>query len=507
MDEVLLCWLGDTDYDCANVALPGREIRPQKPGSLGPVAGALVGAEYDRVVLLNNRAGTESQASDYVRWLEEHTSATPDLRQVPLGDPTDHAKIYEAVLPICEAEKAKGNLTFHLSPGTPSMAAIWLLLAKTIVPATLIQTSRQRGVQEANVPFDISAELLPMLNVAGAKLGQSSEEKAPKNAAFSDILHRSAEMKQVIRLAQRVAIWPVPVLIEGESGTGKELFARAIHDASQRSAEAFVPVNCGAIPKDLVESVLFGHERGAFTGADKQSKGVFEQASTGTLFLDELGELPLDAQVKLLRVLETGTVRRVGGDKSIKVDVRVVAATNRSLIQEVSDGAFREDLFYRLAVTRLKLPPLRDRQGDIGLLLESALASINEEGAAHVPGYKQKKLSAGAKNLLLKQPWRGNVRELKSTVRRAAIWCEDETLSEQDAQQALLEDARDDDSILGRSLGEGFDVKGILSEVAAHYITQAMAQAGGVKKEAAALLGLNNATTLTNWMKTHGVTN
>ena len=170
-------------------------------------------------------------------------------------------------------------------------------------------------------------------------------------------------MKRVIARARRVAPRSVPVLIEGETGTGKELIARAIHQAGPRRGRAFVAVNCGAIPADLVESELFGHEKGAFTGADRSRKGYFEAADAGTLFLDEIGELPAPAQVKLLRVLQDGLVVRIGATRPVQVDVRVIAATNRTLTHEVARNRFREDLFYRLAVAVLKLPPLRERPG------------------------------------------------------------------------------------------------------------------------------------------------
>jgi transcriptional regulator with PAS, ATPase and Fis domain len=180
-------------------------------------------------------------------------------------------------------------------------------------------------------------------------------------------------MKRVIALARRVAIRSIPVLIEGESGTGKELMARAIHQASPRAAKPFITVNCGAIPPELVESEFFGHRRGSFTGAVSDRKGHFERADGGTLFLDEIGELPKAIQVKLLRTLQEGEVTPVGSSEARKVDVRVVAATNRTLISEVAEGNFREDLFYRLAVAIIKLPPLRERAGDLSLLIDALL--------------------------------------------------------------------------------------------------------------------------------------
>ena len=186
-------------------------------------------------------------------------------------------------------------------------------------------------------------------------------------------------MVRLVEKAQQVALRNVPVLLEGESGTGKELFARAIHQHSPRRDEPFIAVNCGAIPQNLVESELFGHEKGAFTGANAPRKGHFESAHGGTLFLDEIGELPKDMQVRLLRVLQEGEVVRLGASRPISLDVRIVAATNRTLIEEVGEGRFREDLFYRIAVAYLKLPPLRERPGDLGLLIDHLIEQINRE--------------------------------------------------------------------------------------------------------------------------------
>jgi len=501
--KVLLCWLGDADFRGAGLKLPPRPRRSFTTDNAGPVVQAVEAGSYDRIVLLNNRE--PALATQYAEWLKDR-SLLAEVRDVPLDDVTDHAQIYEAVVPICEEVGAGAELTFHLSPGTPAMASVWLLLGKTRFPANLIRSSLERGVEAANVPFDIAAELLPeLLRGAGDQLEQASLERPPETAAFGDIVHRSREMRDVIQLAQRVAVWPVPVLIEGESGTGKELFSRAIHEASPRRGRPFVAVNCGAIPKELVEAELFGHEKGAFTGATRSHAGYFEQASGGTLFLDELGELPLDAQVKLLRALETGEVRRVGGATSTKVDARIVAATNRSLIHEVARGTFREDLFYRLAVTRLRLPPLRERKGDLNPLIDFALARVNRDGLEHVPGYEKKSLSAGARNLLMNRPWRGNVRELFSTLRQAAIWADGATIRKTDTRRALIDDGATREEVLDRPLDEGFDLNALLADVTRHYLERALTESNGVKKDAAALLGFANYQTLSNWMKKYGV--
>lgn len=371
-------------------------------------------------------------------------------------------------------------LYYHLSPGTPAMAAVWILLAKTIYPAELIQSSREQGVQLAHIPFDIAAEFIPQIE--RQRDGQLSDAIAalpPEAPEFDDIIYRSPQMDRAVARARLAAVRSVPVLIEGESGTGKELLARAIHRSSPRAEKSFVAVNCGAIPAELVESEFFGHKKGAFTGAATDRKGYFETATGGTLFLDEIGELPLAAQVKILRALQEGEVTRVGDSQPNPVDVRIVAATNRSLIAEVAAGRFRADLFYRLAVAVIQIPPLLERQGDIGLLIDY---------------------------FLLAHPWPGNVRELANTLRRASVWTGNDTLQAEDIREALFPVAlQPAEHVLNRSFAAGFNIQEVMSEVARHYLQRGMADCGGNKSKAAKLLGLPNYQTLTNWLKKYGL--
>ncbi len=236
---------------------------------------------------------------------------------------------------------------------------------------------------------------------------------------FKDIVTRSPRMHAVIRTAEKAATSGIPVLVEGQSGVGKELIARAIHGAGERRARPFVAVNCGAIPENLVESILFGHEKGAFTGATERHTGKFAEAHGGTLFLDEVGELPLAAQVKLLRALQEGEVEPVGAKKPVKVDVRVISATNRDLIADVKSGRFREDLFYRLHVFPISLPPLSERPEDVGELARHFLARFAAE-----EGKRVTRLSTEALALLSGYRWPGNVRQLENAVFRAVVLTE-----------------------------------------------------------------------------------
>jgi DNA-binding NtrC family response regulator len=240
---------------------------------------------------------------------------------------------------------------------------------------------------------------------------------------FADIVTRSEAMAGVLRMAQKAAASTIPVLIEGESGVGKELFARAIHGSGERKSKPFVAVNCGAIPDNLVESILFGHEKGAFTGATERHTGKFVEASSGTLFLDEVGELPLATQVKLLRALQEGTVEAVGGRKPVKVDVRIISATNRKLLELVKNGQFREDLFYRLHVLPLTIPPLRMRREDIPHLLRHFLARFGAEENRLITG-----ITGEAMAQLTQLEWPGNIRQLENSVYRAVVMSEGDQL-------------------------------------------------------------------------------
>src|SRR4051794_7992135 len=240
---------------------------------------------------------------------------------------------------------------------------------------------------------------------------------------FADIITRSEAMAGVLRTAQKAAASTIPVLIEGESGVGKELFARAIHGQGERRAKPFIAVNCGAIPDNLVESILFGHEKGAFTGATEKHLGKFVEASGGTLFLDEVGELPMAAQVKLLRAIQEGEVEPVGGRKTVKVDARIISATNRNLIDDVKSGRFREDLFYRLHVFPIAVPPLRERVEDIPDLVRHFLARIAAEEGKCV-----RAISGEALALLGRHRWPGNVRQLENAIFRAVVMAENDSI-------------------------------------------------------------------------------
>lgn len=499
MGNVLVSWIGNADLKAP--------LESDTQG-LGPLAQAVTTRGFDEAVILCDYP--IERVADYLAWFSKQTETKLHIHYESLSGPTHFGEIYETtvkvVSDVLRRHGSSTDLTFHLSPGTPAMAAVWIILAKTRFPAELIESSKEHGVRTASVPFDISAEFIPdLLRKPDRELERLSIGLTPEAPEFDDIIHRSVVMKRVIAQARLVAARSVPVLIEGESGTGKELLARAIHRASPRRDKPFIAVNCGAIPPELLESELFGHVKGAFSGAIRSHVGYFEESSRGTLFLDEIGELPLAAQVKILRVLQEKQVSRVGSTTPVAIDLRLLAATNRKLIEEVANGRFRPDLFYRLAVAVLQLPPLRGRQGDLGLLIDRLLGQINEE-SKHEPGFSNKKLSASARNLLLRHPWPGNVRELFSTLLRAVIWSSGPTISSHDIAAAILPvTVAHSSDILHRPLGDGFDLPNLIAKVAQHYLRKSLEETHGNKTKAAQLLGLPSYQTLSNWMEKYGI--
>lgn len=495
-DKILVCWIGRTDLRAGN---------GEASVGLGPICQAALSYDYSSIHLLSDFDAGD--AKSFVNWLATRTKSKIQLHLVKLSSPINFGEIYQGVVAVLNLLKsANTEITYHLSPGTPAMQSVWILLAKTTHPARLIQSSPEAGVEEANIPFDISAEFIPqILQQSDRRISEIAQASPNEDAEFSNIIFRSAVMKRVVEQAKRVAIRSIPVLIEGESGTGKELMARAIHRASPRSSKPFVTVNCGAIPPELVESEFFGHKKGSFTGAVTDRKGHFEKASGGTLFLDEIGELPKPIQVKLLRTLQEGEVTPVGSSDPRRIDVRVIAATNRTLIDEVSAGNFREDLFYRLAVAIIKLPPLRERVGDISLLIDRLLEQVNLSSSGI--GLRNKKISASAKNLMIKHRWPGNVRELLNTIQRAVIWSDDDSIGPEVMREAILDAPRLEggNNVMDLPLEGGVQLEPLLSKVARHYLKKALEHTNGNKTRAAELLGLGSYQTLTNWMKRYSV--
>ncbi len=346
-------------------------------------------------------------------------------------------------------------------------------------------------------PFDkdevrqIVAKALKTRQLAGE---EATAPHAAPSARFG-IIGGSPELTEVYGVLERVADTPTTVLITGESGTGKELVARALHWNSSRKDKPFIKVNCAAIPKELIESELFGYERGAFTGAVGSKPGRFELAGGGTLFLDEIGEVPVEMQVKLLRALQESEFERVGGIKTIRVDVRLVAATNRDLKKLIAAGSFREDLFYRLNVVPIRLPALRERTGDIPLLVEHFLGKVDERLKKHVTG-----VDDDALEILKAHPWPGNIRELENVIERAVLFCDVAKLRAQDlphevrgAQTPSMVPVSDADlqAALASEGGLKEHVKVAMNRLERELVSRALTQTGGNVTHAARLLKIS----------------
>jgi DNA-binding NtrC family response regulator len=319
---------------------------------------------------------------------------------------------------------------------------------------------------------------IPRAGDLKAEIG-SLRDELRRFGRFGRMLGNSAAMQQLYDQVSKVAPTEATVLLIGESGTGKELAAQTIHELSLRRKQPFLPVNCGAISPNLIESEMFGHERGSFTGADRQHKGYFERAHGGTLFLDEITEMPIELQVKLLRVLESGLFMRVGTNREIETDVRVIAATNRNPMEAVADGKLRADLYHRLNVFPLDLPPLRERGKDVELIAQDFLEQLN---AQH---HGKKSFSPEVLNSLSAHRWPGNVRELKNYVQRAYIMANDDVISASVVPLQMSPNAPVSESVITISVGTS------LADADRHLIFATLEQCGGVKKRAAEVLGIS----------------
>ncbi|HEU0044753.1 nitrogen regulation protein NR(I) [Sphingomonas sp.] len=437
------------------------------------------------------RAGHEVVTADSLAAADRAlAAATPDVL------------VTDVVLP-------DGNGLDHLAivaERHPALPVIVLSARNTLI--TAVRATEAGAYEYLPKPFDLDA-LTQAVAGALARGGIAApsgegEEEAGHDRALP-LIGRSPAMQDVYRIIARVVANDLTVLVSGESGTGKELVARAIHDLGPRRAAPFVAINMAAIPRELIEAELFGYERGAFTGAAQRTAGRFEQAAGGTLFLDEIGDMPLEAQTRLLRVLQQGQFSTVGGTRAIRADVRIVAATNRDLAVQVASGAFREDLFYRLNVVPIQLPSLRERRQDVPLLARHFLDN------AAAQGLPRRQLSAGAVDALAAYDWPGNVRELENLMRRLAVLSRDEVI-EGDAVHAIIGAGRDAGlpdpgmavsvrALIERiareragALDDGTLYERVIAEVERPLIEAMLARHAGNQLRAARALGLNRNT-------------
>jgi two-component system nitrogen regulation response regulator GlnG len=445
------------------------------------------------------RAGHEVSVADSLAQLERAlATALPDVIVtdvvLPDGDGIDHVRSVAARFPL--------------------LPIIVLSAQNTLT--TAVRAAEVGAYEYLPKPFDLDVLARAVAGALG-RGGIVSEDNLHEADRALPLIGRSAAMQDVYRIIARVVSNDLTILISGESGTGKELVARAIHDLGPRGAAPFVAINMAAIPRELIEAELFGHERGAFTGAATRNAGRFEQASGGTLFLDEIGDMPMEAQTRLLRVLQSGEFTSVGGARTICVDVRIVAATNRDLSAQVAAGRFREDLFYRLNVVPIVLPPLRERRQDIALLARHFL----DHAAAQ--GLPRRQLASDALTALGAHDWPGNVRELENLMRRLAVLSRDEVIGAEairsmvgtqtttgqatdfdiaQAVRALIERiAREDPA----ALDDGSLYDRVIGEVERPLIEAMLARHGQNQLRTARAMGINR-NTLRKRLDTLGIT-
>lgn len=522
--KILVQWIGHSDLRAlaANSSPSQREkLMSALGGKLpeksdpGPTRTLVETQEFDEIRLLSN------YAHEFNGWFAKWLGQKTQIREVELAKPTDYAAIFEIANRELESIKssktwAETDLCLHLSPGTPAMAAVWLLLGKTRFPATFYETYG-RNSWITDVPFDLIDVIPEFLRDPDAHLQHLAAQAPAEIEGFEDIAGESRAIRDAVGRARRAAIRNVSVLLVGESGTGKEMFAQAIHKASNRRDKPMKSVNCAALAKSLLESELFGHSKGAFTGAAGERKGLFEVADGGTVFLDEIGECDLETQAKLLRVLQPVTgegpsvrhIQRLGDEKDRKVDVRIIAATNKDLFAAMRKGEFREDLYYRLAGISISLPPLRDRKTDIPRIAERFLGLLNAQFEADQPGYEHKSLSDSAISFVKTQPWPGNVRQLYNALMQAAVLTDGKIIGRKELAASIAEmpdSGNRGSGILDRPLGDEFDLEEHLNDIQRQYLRRAMEESGGVKTRAARLLGMKSYQTLDAQLKRLGVT-
>ena len=430
----------------------------------------------------------EQSMQDFLRLLLEgegyHVATASSVAE---GKEIFHKSGYDLVL--CDILMPDGNgleVLKSVKQAEPG-AAVIMMTAYTSTK-TAIEAMKLGAYDYIPKPFDVE-EIKVIIEKALEKTELQAEnvylrKELEQRYAFSNIVGRSSRMQKVFSLIERVAKTNSTVLIFGESGTGKELIARALHYESPRAKNRFLSINCGALPETLLESELFGHTRGAFTGAVRDKKGLFQEAAGGTLFLDEIGEMTLAMQVKLLRALQERKIRRVGDNREIDIDVRIITATNRDLKEMISTGTFREDLYYRINVIPIQLPPLRQRTGDIPLLVDFFINKYGEEMSIEPP-----KVSAEAMKNLESYRWPGNVRELENAIERALALCDGSIISSEDIPMhlAMREGSFGDGITLPK---EGLDLEAHLDEIRRHLMSQALEQTAGVQTQAAELLGM-----------------
>jgi two-component system response regulator PilR (NtrC family) len=400
-----------------------------------------------------------------------------------------HKDIFDLVITDLKMPKVDGlqvlKTVKELSPDT-----VVIVITAFASTETTVEAMKEGAYDYITKPFQ-NDEMKIRIKKALEKRRLSAEnillkKQLKDRAVFDNIIGKSEKIEKVFELVRKVSDSMSNILIYGESGTGKELIARAIHFNSRKKDKPFVTINCGALPEGLLESELFGHMKGSFTGAVFNKEGLFEVANGGTIFLDEVGETSPAIQVKLLRVLQDKEFKRVGGTKEIKVDVRIITATNRDLSKAVSEGKFREDLYYRLNVIPITLPPLRERTDDIPLLADYFLNKFNKALNKNVKGFSQTTME-----LFRNYEWRGNVRELENVIERAVALSNSEIITPEYLPDILRDSSRSSSAIPVNIPHEGLDLEGLIGDIEKELLLKALEKTNWIKKDAAKLLHLN----------------
>lgn len=498
--QILFAWVGNAD----------RNAPEAEPEGLGPIARALeqssavLGEDvcFDRVYLLEDR--DDEKSSGYLAWLQRKFSSVM-IERIFVADKTDwNPGNFEAIWKLTTLkleriiESNPSAERFYLvSSGTQAMGATWVLVSRTApYKGILLQASERKGLEKIELSFTLQYETPP--GVAQDILQNSIQCREPSGTSPSDFVVTGTKMRSVVELARRYARLDVPVLLLGENGTGKEVIAKFIHAESGRNGN-FIPINCGALPSEMVESELFGHVHGAFTGANKDKVGLLEAAGNGTVFLDEIADLPLPAQVKLLRALQEMTIRRVGETKEYPIKCRFIAATNKSLHEEIANKAFREDLYYRIAGPLIKIPPLREcGEEHIRALIQSLWQNITAQNC----GLSGQTLGEEAIRYLLAHNWPGNVRELNHTLIRAAVNAKQPSLSAADIEAALDKRSASFENVLDYGMIFEIGLEAYLKSIEETILSAALEKAKGNQAEVGRLLNLKRAT-VGNKLKRH----
>lgn len=484
MENVLLTFTGFQDPFA--LGLIGEEEQP------GPILSLLQEKIFHRVFLFSTPKTDKNTKATFKAIQKVFPNIMVEILEIYLDDPTDYLLILKGLRSHFKAIReslTKADYFISVSSGTPQMHACWVLLAACgEIPAHILNTRPQRFVSKERTlvsEVDLTSKEFPSVRAKTCDI--TPEYNFPAN--INDMIRKVGIIgdhplvEKAIETCAALAQSTAPILLIGETGTGKELFARLIHLLSSRPSDIFIPLNCAAIPHELVESILFGHIKGAFTGAISDQKGKFREADRGTLFMDELGELPIPTQAKLLRVLEDGVVEPIGGKSSHRVDVRIIAATNRDLGKQIRQGRFREDLYYRLNVGEIKLPALRERKSDIPKLALHILDQINSTIK------KPKRFSPDALVRLENHSWPGNVRDLENVIERSARLCRQEILDADDLVISEPITYADPLTILPDPY-EGFSLENYLTGARKQLLLKALEMSGGNQSKAARLLGI-----------------